>query len=66
MPDKPWSSIDTAPKDGRPFQGWNGIRQVVVSWWSPYREGEGDFGDAHGRRIEPPLTEWTELPGRPS
>lgn len=58
---QPWQPIDTAPRDGTQFLGWNGVRRVIASWADPYWEEQGAFADDGCHFIDPPLTRWTAL-----
>lgn len=63
--DDDWNDIRivNAPKNGKDFLGFDGIRQVIVNWCAHYF-GDGDEGafcGEDGPILKRPLTHWKHL-----
>ncbi|MGN6099855.1 MAG: hypothetical protein ACTHOR_01800 [Devosia sp.] len=65
-----WQPIETAPKDGQKFDGWQGGGRVTDVYWSDVQDAwcvDGPYGPEEPTpiAIAPPLTHWQPLPTPP-
>lgn len=60
-----WRPIETAPRDGSTFIGWNGRWRGVARYFEPNYEDDPIWTDERTEYITPPLTHWMPLPPPP-